>query len=471
MTETKPTSTADLAEITVAAAAMLVNGFWEATLRLPEPDDFDDADRAQLWTAILETRKRGPVSKTAVRRELRDLGWSETAPFQALEKALAAYVTLPEALAAIELILARKLQRQAISVCRETLKELETAVDVEAVVRRHEIRIVDVASRADGGNEWKRGDEIVEEHVERLETGFKTFDRVNGGLPKSALIILAGRPGMGKSAVVASLLRNVSSRGLGAGCNSLEMATEGYLNRVAAAEAYDSRLREADERPGSSNPYYSDYERRQLHGHMLERFESAKAKIKRLPIFWDDKPGRTLAQIRMGGRRLRTHCGRQAIDLSLLVVDHIGHIEGEGRQTSRHLELGDFSKGLMQLAKELAIPVVALAQLNRGIESRPDKRPLIHDLRESGRLEEDAHEIIMLYRQAYYDDLARERDEEIDEAEAERNRHILEVNTVKSRGGVLKRVKLFCEIGANAIMDIDQATAHMVRARQEDMFV
>lgn len=463
-------STADLAEITVAAAAMLVNGFWEAALRLPEPDDFDDSDRAQLWTAILEARRRGQVSKTAVRRELRDLGWSETQPFRALEQALAAYVTLPDALEAIDLMLARKLQRQAMSVCRETLKELETAVDVEDVVRRHEIRIVDVASRADGGSEWKRGDEVVEEQVERLETGFRTFDRVNGGLPSSALTILAGRPGMGKSAFVASLLRNVARRGLGAGCNSLEMATEGYLNRVAAAEAYDSRLREADEEPGSSNPYYSDYERRMLHGMLLERFEAAKARIRKLPIFWDDKPGRTLAQIRMGGRRLRTHCGRQAIDLRLLVIDHIGHIEGEGRQTSRHLELGEFSKGLMQLAKELAIPVVALAQLNRGIESRPDKRPLIHDLRESGRLEEDAHDIIMLYRQAYYDDLARERDEEVDEHAASLNRHVLEVNTVKSRGGVLKRVRLFCEIGANAILDIEDAGAHLVRARQEDMF-
>jgi replicative DNA helicase len=466
----KASATAALAEATIAAAAILVPSFWEATLRLPEPDDFDDPDLAQLWTAILEARQRGPVSKTAVRRELRDLGWNEASPFKALEKAFATPVTLPEGIAAVDLILARRLQRQAMSVCRETLKELETAVDIEDVVRRHEIRIVDVASRADGASAWKRGDQVVEEHVERLETGIETFDRVNGGLPQSALTIVAGRPGMGKSAFIGQVLRNVSKRGYGAGCFSLEMDTNSYLNRLAAAEAYDSRLREPGEKPGSSNPYYSHYERRQLHGELLERFEAAKARIKKLPIYWDDVGGRTLPQIRMGGRRVRTEMGRDAVDLRLLVIDHIGHIEGDGRERNRHLELGGFSKGLMQLGKELRIPVVALAQLNRDVEKRPDKRPMIQDLRESGRLEEDAHDILLLYRQAYYDDQARERGEEVDEIEAEANRHILEINTVKSRGGMLKRVKVFCEAGANAILDSYQASAHLQRPIQKDLY-
>jgi replicative DNA helicase len=463
-------ATAALAEATIAAAGIIVEGFWDAVLRLPEPDDFDDPDLAQLWTAILEARQRGPVSKTAVRRELRELGWNEASPFKALEKAFATPVSLAEGLAAVELILDRKLQRQAMSVCRETLKELETAVDVEDVVRRHEIRIVDVASRADGASAWKRGDQIVEEQVERLETGIGDFDRVNGGLPQSALTLVAGRPGMGKSAFVGQVLRNVARRGAGAGCFSLEMETSAYVNRLAAAEAYDSRLREPDEAPGSSNPYYSHYERRLLHGELLERFEAAKARIRKLPIYWDDTAGRTLPQIRMGGRRLRTVMGRDAIDLKLLVIDHIGHVEGDGRERNRHLELGGFSKGLMQLAKELKIPVVALAQLNRDVEKRPDKRPMIQDLRESGRLEEDAHDILLLYRQAYYDDQARERGEEVDQADADANRHVLEINTVKSRGGMLKRVRVFCEVGANAILDNYQATAHLQRARQGDIF-
>lgn len=461
-------STADLAEITVAAAAMLVNGFWEAALRLPEPDDFDDSDRAQLWTAILEARRRGQVSKTAVRRELRDLGWSETQPFRALEQALAAYVTLPDALEAIDLMLARKLQRQAMSVCRETIKELETAVDVEAVVRRHEIRIVDVASRADGADGWTKGDDVSEERLERLETGIADFDRVNGGLASGVLTVLAGRPGMGKSALGVTLLRNVAKRGLGAGCNSLEMPALDLIHRASAAEAYDSRLFEPD--GGGVNPTYSDYEQRLLHGEMLERFEAAKARIKRLPIRWDDKQGRTISQIRMGGRRLRTIFGREAIDLRLLVVDHLGKIRGERKRENRTLELGDITDELMALAAELRIPVVALAQLSRAVEMRSDKRPMVQDLRESGRIEEDAHTVLFVYRQAYYDDLARERGEEIDEAQAARDRHTIEINTAKFRGGKVKSVRAFCDIGCNAILDESTARAHLLRAsRQEDM--
>lgn len=460
------------AEAQLVAAAIIVPGFWEAVLRLPTPDDLDNQDLAQLWAAILAARERGPVTKTDIRRELREMGWNDTKAFHALETARAAYVSLPEALAAAELLLTRRLQRQTMLVCSETLKELQSAVDVQGVVRRHEIRIIDVASRADGADDWKRGEQIADIQAERVETGLKTFDRINGGLPVSALTILAARPGMGKTALATQLLRNVAKRREGAGLNSLEMDTPSVLNRAAAAEAYDSRIREGRGPEPDVNPYYSAYERRALHGHLLDRFEAAKARIRKLPIAWDDKQGRTIGQIRMGGRRLRTIFGREAIDLRLLVVDHIGHIrpDPDRRRDSRHLELGDISGELMAMAKELGIAVVALAQLNRDVEKRPDKRPMIQDLRESGRLEEDAHDIIMLYRQAYYDDLARERGEEVDEAEAEAHRCIIEANTVKARGGQLKRVKLFCEIGANAILDLDDATAHLMRAQQGELY-
>lgn len=459
-----------VAELAVASAALAVNGFWEAALRLPEPEDFADETLAALWTGILEARKRGSVTKLSVGRELREMGWDDAATFRALGRVQAAYATLPEALSAVEEILIRRLRRQAQQVCRETLQELDTAGDVEAVVQRHERRIIDVASRADGADGWVSGEDVNEEHLERVETGIKTLDRVNGGLPSGVLTIIAARPGMGKSALATTLLVNVAKRGLGAGCNSLEMPTSDLLNRAAAGEAYDERLREDRGPDDAANPYYSDYERRMLSAHMLERFETAKARIRKLPIQWDDKQGRTIGQIRMGGRRLKTKFGHDAIDLRLLIIDHIGHIRPERQRDSRHLELGEISGELMAMAKELRIPVVALAQLNRGVEGRTDKRPMIQDLRESGRLEEDAHTIMMLYRQAYYDDQARERGEEVDEAEAEVSRNTLEINTVKSRGGQMKRVRVFCEIGANAIMDLDKANAHLLRARQEDMF-
>lgn len=464
------TSTSTLWEATVCAAGIIVGGFWEAALRLPEPDDFDDADLGELWTAILDARSRGPVTKVTVQAVLRDLGWDAAKAFRALKSAQDSYLSLPESLAAVDQILKRKLRRQAMTVCRETLRELETTVDVEAVVQRHEIRIVDVASRSDGADGWQSGEDVREEHLERVETGIKDFDRVNGGLPSGVLTIVAGRPGMGKTAFATAILRNVANRGLGAGCNSLEMPVLDLIHRAASDEAYDATRFHPEDAPGEANPFYSDYERRLLHGELLERFEAAKAKIKRLPILWDDKKGRTVSQIRMGGRRLKTSFGRKAIDLRLLVIDHLGKIKPDQRDANRHRELGEVSNALMELAAELRIPVVALCQLNREVEKRPDKRPMIQDLRESGSLEEDAHTIVTLYRQAYYDDLARERQEEVDDERATDNRNVIEVNTVKSRGGRLKLVKLFCDIGANAIRDKADASAHARRQVQAEMF-
>lgn len=465
------TSTSTLWEATVCAAGIIVGGFWEAALRLPEPDDFDDADLGELWTAILDARSRGPVTKVTVQAVLRDLGWDAAKAFRALKSAQDSYLSLPESLAAVDQILKRKLRRQGMAVCRETLKELETAVDVASVLQRHEIRVMDVASRGDEADHWERGEEVREERLERLETGIETFDRVNGGLASGVLTILAARPGMGKSAWAAAVVRNVSKRGLGAGFNSLEMPSLDLIHRAAAAEAYDPAWFDADHpQGGDTNPTYSDYERKLLHGEILEHFEKAKAAIKRLPIRWDEKQGRTISQIRMGGRRLKTLFGREAIDLRLMVVDHLGKIYPDKRNPRRDIEIGDISDGLMQMAAELRIPVLALAQLSRAVESREDKRPRLEDLRDSGRLEEDAHTVLLGYRQAYYDDHARERGEEIDEEVAVTERYVMELNTAKFRGGNTRRVKLFCDIGRNFIGDEHLARRYMQRAKQAEMF-
>lgn len=473
MREPNP-ETAQQAEATVCAAALFVAGFFEAILRLPEPEDFDDVKLGELWTAILDARERGPVTRLAVQRALIELQWDEKAAFAAVARADASYLTLPEAERAVEELLTRRLRRRAARICGETLKELESAVDVEAVVQRHERAIIDVASRADGADGWMKSEDIREEHLDRIETGIEPFDRVNGGLASGVLTIIAARPGMGKTALAVALMRNMAKRHLGVGCNSLEMPALDLWHRMAAAEAYDTRQFDPDDLHGGWNPTYSDYERRMLHGETLERFESAKAAIKRLPIRWDDKQGRTIGQIRMGGRRLKTAFGREAIDLRLLVVDHLGKIHAEGRHTNRNTELGEISDGLMQLAAELRIPVVALCQLSRDVEKRPDKRPQISDLRESGRLEEDAHTVILLYRQAYYDALARERDEDLpDEAAADRQKYDLEINTVKFRGGTQRRVTVFCDIARNVVLDPIFARGHLARSgrKQEDMFV
>jgi replicative DNA helicase len=329
-------------------------------------------------------------------------------------------------------------------------------------VQRHERAIIDLASQSDGADDFKRGGDVKEEAFDRVETGIREFDEVAGGLPCGTLTYLAGRPGMGKTALAVTLLRNVAKRGHASAINSLEMPSTSLINRAAAAEAYDERL--------EGNLQYSDYERRILHGEAQERFEAAKARIKRLPIWWDDKEGRSAPQIRMGGRRLKTATRRDGFDLRLLVIDHIGHIAGHTNKDSRAAELGDISKELLATSKELKIPVVVLAQLNRELEKRPDKRPNVWDLRESGRLEEDGHTVLLLYRQEHYDNMARQRGEEVDEEKALEHKNIVEIDFAKNRGGILKRIRLFCDIGSNAIMDRSVGFATKMRPIQEGLF-
>lgn len=456
---------AEIAEAIIPAAAMLLPDFWESALRLPEPEDFDDTNLAALWTAVLEAHRRGPITKMAVARELRDMGWSDRDSFAALERARTAYLTIPEALACIDLILQRRLRRRAERVLGDALKDLRTAHDVQAVVHRAEISLADVAGEDDGAGGAVRGTEVTTERLERLETGMKDIDRVSGGLASSVLTLVAARTGMGKSAFMATLLLNVSRRGLGALCDELEMPSIDLINRCSSAQAYRT-CRPAESR--RENPFYSDYEAGLLQGEMRERFETAREVVRQLPIWWNDRQGRTSSQIRLGARRVRLSAEREGVDLRLIVVDHLGKIYPDKSRDSRHIELGEISNSLMEMAAELKLPVVALAQLNRSVESRQDKRPMISDLRESGRLEEDAHTILTLYRQAYYDDAARERGEDVDADKAAKERFILEANFVKNRGGPLRRVKLFCDIGANAILDRAVGFEHVNRAPHEE---
>lgn len=451
-----------IAEATVPAAAMLVKGFWEHVGALPDPDHFDDVNLGALLTAIIAVHKRTQVTKFAVAAELREMGWDDAAAFRAMAPARPDLLTLPEALAAVEALHTRKLRRQVAQVCGETLKELTFAQDVLVTVQRHERAIIDLASQSDGADDFKRGEDVKEEKFDRVQTGIRELDEVSGGLPCGTLTFLGGRPGMGKTALAVTLLRNVAKRGHAAAINSLEMPSTSLINRAAAAEAYDERF--------DDNVKYADYERRALEGEMLERFEAARTRIRRLPIWWDDKEGRTAPQIRMGGRRLKTTTGRAGFDLRLLVVDHLGHVKPHTSRDNRTVELGDISGELLATAKELKIPVVVLAQLNRELEKRPDKRPNIWDLRESGRLEEDGHTVLLLYRQEHYDTIARQRGEDVDEEKERDNKNIVEVDFAKNRGGVLKRIRLFCDIACNAIMDRSVGFATKMRPIQEGLF-
>ena len=237
-------------------------------------------------------------------------------------------------------------------------------------------------------------------HVSGITTGFDSINAKIGGLHRSDLIILAGRPGMGKTALATNIafncarryLRDIedgiaADRSIGAPVAffSLEMAADQLANRVLAEQ---SGIVSEKIRTG----LISQTEFRE--------FARAASDLEKLPLYIDDTPGLTIAALRTRARRLKRQRG-----ISMIVVDYLQLLSGSGRASSeanRVQEISEISRGLKQLAKELHLPVLALSQLSRAVEQREDKRPQLSDLRESGSIEQDADIVLFVYREEYY---------------------------------------------------------------------
>lgn len=217
-----------------------------------------------------------------------------------------------------------------------------------------------------------------------IPTGFGDLDRLTQGLHPGQLIVIAGRPGLGKSTVSMDFARNASVKeGHTSAIFSLEMSKVEIVTRLLSAEA---RVPLHVLRSG------------QLSDDDWTRLARRMGEISEAPLFVDDTPNMTLMEIRAKARRMR-----QRHDLKLVVVDYLQLMTSPKRVESRQQEVSEISRGLKLLAKEIECPVIAVSQLNRGPEQRTDKRPQLSDLRESGAIEQDADLVILLHRDDYYD--------------------------------------------------------------------
>lgn len=302
-----------------------------------------------------------------------------------------------------------------------------------------ERKIVSAASLAEAGLACLEGSAKI-----GPGTGFVDLDRIIGGWPMAQLSIVAGRPGMGKSAFGLSVALNAAKQGHTVLIFSLEMTAEQIGARLLTDIAYTSMdpLRYRRQPDGMTGRH------RQL-------IDQAMQRLSALSIEVCDRSGITVEDIAVHARMHAAELKQNGQTLDLIVVDHIGLVApGDAYRGNRVREVAECTQGLAALAKRLDLPVVGLCQLNRAVESRDNKRPSAHDLRDSGAIEEDASLIMMLYRPAFY--LERER---FDDAEKERvrldaleaARHRLEVKIEKNRNGEPGFVELFADIGSNAI--------------------
>lgn len=222
--------------------------------------------------------------------------------------------------------------------------------------------------------------------VSGLSTGLVDIDRATAGLHDGDLVIVAGRPGMGKSALGFQIFAHVAEQGHGTLGFSLEMPDDQIAMRLALERA---RISIEKGRSGRLSP--QDW----------SALTEASIDVAGLPAFLDDRPALSLAQVRSSARRTQRMLVSKGKKLRLIVVDYLQLARHEAAQ-SREQEVAEVSRGLKELAKELALPVVALAQLNRKCEERSNKRPMLSDLRDSGSIEQDADVIVFIYRDELY---------------------------------------------------------------------
>ncbi len=232
-------------------------------------------------------------------------------------------------------------------------------------------------------------------HVTGVPTGFKKFDEMTAGLQPSELVVVAGRPSMGKTSFCLNVAQHAAiHEQTPVAIFSLEMSKEQLVQRMlcSVAKVDSHKLRTG---------YLSDAD--------WPRLTTGAGILSEAPIFIDDTPGISLLEMRAKARRLMAEQR-----LGLVIIDYLQLISGRGRAESRQQEISEISRSLKAMAKDLNVPVVALSQLSRAVEARQPPRPQLSDLRESGAIEQDADVVIFLYRPAFY---RTRKDEELEEPE------------------------------------------------------
>lgn len=282
-------------------------------------------------------------------------------------------------------------------------------------------------------------------HLVGIPTGLKDLDHKTGGMSRGDLVVLAGRPGMGKSAALLTILRQAAKSDYRSMIASLEMSADSLGQRMISDALFDM--------PGDNVPY-SSLRTGNFHERLFKSICDAAEMNCRLPIRIEEQPGLTMSQIATRARRMKRRDG-----LDILAIDHLDLVKPSGRYMGNKVyELGEITASCKALAKELDIVVILLCQLSREVEKRDDKRPLLSDLRSSGSIEQDADTVIFLYRPSYYlqNNQPKENTPEYLkwlEAVQDATNKLLAI-IAKQRMGPTGPVELFCDIANNAVRDM-----------------
>jgi replicative DNA helicase len=392
------------AESSVLGGLLLDNSAWDRMGDLLTDNDFYRHEHKLIFSAIsILINGSKPADVITVFEQLQNQGKAEGMGGLGYLNSLAQYVPSSSNIRRYaEIVRERSILRKLVTASDEIATNAFSPQGraVEKILDEAEQKIFNIGEE---GSRMKQGfqsmDTLVVDLMDRVQemadnpnditgvpTGFYDLDRMTSGLQAGDLVVLAARPSMGKTAFAINIAEHVAlNEGLPVAVFSMEMGAAQLAVRVVGSIG---RIDQGHLRTGK------------LTDEEWPRLTDAIERLRTVSLHIDETPGLTPSELRANARRLARKCGK----LGLIVVDYLQLMSGSsgGDGDNRATELGEISRGLKMLAKELQCPVIALSQLNRGVEQRTDKRPMMSDLRESGAIEQDADIIMFIYRDDYY---------------------------------------------------------------------
>ena len=395
------------AEQALLGALMLNGDLWNDIEGDIAEDDFYDARHRSIFRTLENMRQKFHVDPILLAQQLKDTDQlkeaggeeyvAELAGIGAVEINIPHYIKLIRKQAMLRRMLLMLSESHAQILHPGTLQPEDILDGIATRINELEDRLennINMQSASVKSREFfDRLSEIIStksfDKLLGVPTGFSTLDDMTTGLHGGDLMIIAGRPGAGKTAFALNLIRHISAIGHGVVIFSLEMLAEQLVMRLLSQGGIDlQKLRTGKDRKKNI-----------INGDDIRLFTSAVSELENRHIYIDDAGLLNVLEIKRRARLLAKQLKKQKVKLSLIVVDYLQLLSASPSEASdvRALEVGAISRGLKALAKELNVPIVALSQLNRSVETRTNKEPLLSDLRESGSIEQDADIVIFLY--------------------------------------------------------------------------
>ena len=407
------------AEQSVLGSILLSNEIFDDVNTIISSGNFYDPIHQKIFAAIEQLIFKGMLANPITLKNYFEKEKDEINVPDYLVKVTKFSTSLRQAIEYSKIIYDMFVRRELIKISESTIESAklnDLNTNGQNIIENSEKFLFDLAERGSFNSSLIKFDEAMkmtiemasnayknEEGIVGVPTGLRDLDDRLGGLHKSDLVIIAGRPSMGKTALATNIAFNAAQKLQESGKKSsvaffsLEMSSEQLSTRILAEQ---SRIKSNDIRRG------------RISEEQFDKFIETSKNISELPLFIDETPAISIAALSNRARRIkRIH------NLDLIVIDYIQLMRAVNTKDGRVQEISEITQGLKALAKELSVPVLALSQLSRAVEQRDDKKPQLSDLRESGSIEQDADVVMFVYREAYYLERKQPRPATVEHAE------------------------------------------------------